>query len=401
MAQMVVAGIVAEYNPFHNGHAYLIEATRVAGATHIVAVMSGDFIQRGGPACAPKAVRANAAVACGADLVVELPLPYAMATAERFAFGAIGVLDGLGCVGVLSFGSETGDLGLLTRAAEAVLSPCCDELTKHLLAEGVTYARARQRAVETLYGEAVAEVLSSPNNTLAVEYLRQIFLRGLRMQPFTVQRKGALHDAGQADGSFASASLLRSLLDLEPLDAIARFVPPEAMEVYRSAESDGLFPFRPHSLDTAVLSALRQMAPETLASLPDLSEGLENRLYAAARQAVSLDGLLSLVKTKRYPLSRIRRLVWNAYLGVPGNLMQLPPPYVRILSSSRRGVEILSKSGRTAQLPVSHSAVRLEEKGEAAAQMIRLCARASDLYALGLPAVQPCGGDYTHKISVK
>ena len=113
------------------------------------------------------------------------------------------------------------------------------------------------------------------------------------------------------------------------------------------------------------------------------------------------DGLLSLVKTKRYPLSRIRRLVWNAYLGVPGNLMQLPPPYVRILSSSRRGVEILSKSGRTAQLPVSHSAVRLEEKGEAAAQMIRLCARASDLYALGLPAVQPCGGDYTHKISVK
>ena len=159
MAQMVVAGIVAEYNPFHNGHAYLIEATRAAGATHIVAVMSGDFIQRGGPACAPKAVRANAAVACGADLVVELPLPYAMATAERFAFGAIGVLDGLGCVGVLSFGSETGDLGLLTRAAEAVLSPCCDELTKHLLAEGVTYARARQRAVETLYGEAVAEVL--------------------------------------------------------------------------------------------------------------------------------------------------------------------------------------------------------------------------------------------------
>ena len=120
MAQMVVAGIVAEYNPFHNGHAYLIEATRAAGATHIVAVMSGDFIQRGGPACAPKAVRANAAVACGADLVVELPLPYAMATAERFAFGEIGVLDGLGCVGVLSFGSETGDLGLLARAAEAV-----------------------------------------------------------------------------------------------------------------------------------------------------------------------------------------------------------------------------------------------------------------------------------------
>ncbi len=401
MAQMVVAGIVAEYNPFHNGHAHLIEATRAAGATHIVAVMSGDFVQRGGPACAPKAVRANAAAACGADLVVELPLPYAMATAERFAAGAIGILDGLGCVEVLSFGSETGDLELLAKAAEAVLSPYCDELTKQLLAEGVTYARARQRAVETLYGEAVAEVLSSPNNTLAVEYLRQIFLRGLRIQPFTIQRKGASHDAERADGSFASASLLRSLLDLEPLDAVARFVPPEAMKVYQSAKAGGLFPFRPHSLDTAVLSAVRKMEPETFASLPDLSEGLENRLYAAARQAVSLDGLLSLVKTKRYPLSRIRRLVWNAYLGVPGDLMQLPPPYIRVLASNRRGLELLSKSSRTARLPVSHSLARLEEKGELAARMVRLCARASDLYALGLPAVQPCGGDYTHKISVK
>ena len=191
MGNQVVAGIVAEYNPFHNGHAHLIEAARAAGATHIVAVMSGSFVQRGGPACAPKTVRANAAVACGADLVLELPLPYAMATAERFAAGAVGILGGLGCVDVLAFGSECGDIDLLAKAAGAVLAPYCGEYTKNLLDTGVTYARARQKAVEELYGPEVAEVLSSPNNTLAVEYLKQISLQELRIAPFTIPRAGA------------------------------------------------------------------------------------------------------------------------------------------------------------------------------------------------------------------
>ncbi|WP_418709968.1 nucleotidyltransferase family protein, partial [Anaerotruncus massiliensis (ex Liu et al. 2021)] len=402
MGNQVVAGIVAEYNPFHNGHAHLIEAARAAGATHIVAVMSGSFVQRGGPACAPKTVRANAAVACGADLVLELPLPYAMATAERFAAGAVGILGGLGCVDVLAFGSECGDIDLLAKAAGAVLAPYCGEYTKNLLDTGVTYARARQKAVEELYGPEVAEVLSSPNNTLAVEYLKQISLQELRIAPFTIPRAGAAHDAREPGEQFASASHLRNLLDLESAEALAPYVPAAAMSVYRSAAAAGLMPFDPHSLNTAVLSTLRRMEKSAFSALPDVSgEGLDNRLYDGVRAAVSLDELLSLVKTKRYPLSRIRRLVWNAYLGVDADLMTLPPPYARVLSFNKRGMEILSAANRTTRIPVSHSLLKLAEKNEACARFASLEARATDLYSLGLPAVQPCGSDYTQKITVR
>lgn len=401
MKDAIIAGIVAEYNPFHNGHAHQIEATRAAGATHIVAVMSGNFIQRGGPACAPKHVRANAAAACGADLVLELPLPYAMATAERFACGALQVLGGLGCVDVLSFGSECGDIDLLVKAAEAVSSPYCDEYTKNLLADGITYARARQKAVETLYGPEVAGVLESPNNTLAVEYLVQIGMQGLKFSPFTVMRTGAAHDAQAPSGRIAAASHLRNLLDLEGIEAIAPFVPQAAFAVYRSAAAAGLAPFGSHSLNTAVLSALRAMEPEAFAALPDISgEGLDNRLRDAVKNAVSLDELLSLVKTKRYPLSRIRRLIWNAYLRVDAQLMRTPVPYLRVLSFNKRGLEILS-AAKAAMLPVSHSLAKLEALGGDCERFAKLEASAADLYTLGLPTVQPCGSDYRQKISVR
>ena len=401
MEKMVAAGIVAEYNPFHNGHAYQIETTRAAGATHIVAVLSGNFVQRGGPACAPKSVRAYAAIACGADLVLELPLPYAMATAERFAAGAVGLLGALGCVDVISFGSECGDLALLAKAAEAICSPYCSDYTKNLLESGVTYARARQKAVEQLYGQQIAEVLSSPNNTLAVEYLRQIALQKLRIAPFTVTRGGARHDSGKADGKTASAALLRNLLDLEGIESIAPYVPAPALQIYRAAAAAGRMPFDSHSLNTAVLAHLRMMEKDAFSRLPDISsEGLDNRLHDAVRSSVSLDDLLARTKTKRYTLARIRRLVWHAFLGTDAALMRLPPPYIRVLAFNRRGMELLSAADQTASLPISQSLAKLEAHDDVCARFAQLEARAADLYALGLPGVLPCGSDYTQKISV-
>ena len=402
MSQMITAGIIAEFNPFHNGHAHLIEAARTAGATHVVAVMSGNFVQRGGPACAPKSVRANAAIAGGADLVIELPLPYAMATAERFAFGAVSLLGALGCVDVLAFGSECGDLGLLLKATDAICSPYCSDYTKNLLREGVSYADARQKAVSALYGDKVAGLLSSPNNILAIEYLRHLFLQKLPMEPFTIQRQGAAHDSAAATRQFASAAHLRNLLDLESVDSLAPFVPPASMQVYRSACSGGQMPFSPHSLDAALLSALRGMDAAAFSTLPDISgEGLHNRLYDGVRAAVSVDGLLALVKTKRYPLSRIRRLVWNAYLGVPSELAWQNPPYLRTLAFNKRGMEILSAAGRSPRLPLSHSLSKLESLDGVCARFARLEAQATDRYVLGLPVPQPCGSDYTQKISIR
>lgn len=397
----IIAGIVAEYNPFHNGHAHLIQKTRAAGATHIVAVMSGNFVQRGGPAIAPKHVRANAAVACGADLVLELPLPWAMATAERFAYGALQVLGGLGCIDVLSFGSECGQIDQLARAAQAVENPYCDEYIKTLLSEGITYARARQKAVEKFYGEETAQVLSSPNNTLAVEYLRQILRQELPMTPFTVTREGTEHDSTVPASTIAAASHLRNLLDLDSLETIRGYVPEGAYHVYHSAVSAGMMPFQSHSLNTAVLSSLRCMTLEQFSSLPDISEGLDNRLYDGVRAAVSVDELLNLVKTKRYTLSRIRRLVWNAYLQVDGALLSQPVPYIRVLSFNKQGLEILTAANKTTRLPVSHSLAKLRDRGGLCQTLAQLEGHAADLYALGLPVALPCGSDFTQKISVR
>lgn len=401
MEKRIVAGIVAEYNPFHNGHLHQIEATRAAGATHIVAIMSGNFVQRGGPACAPKFVRANAAVACGADLILELPLPYAMATAERFSYGALSILGKLGCVDVLSFGSECGDVELLIKAAQAVLSPYCSEYTKTLLTKGITYARARQKSVEKLYGMEVANVLTSPNNTLAVEYLRQIILQNLKIVPFTIAREGAGHDNASPIGKIASASHLRNLLDLESVESLEPFVPSAALKIYRSAAKAGLMPFASHSLNTSLLSSLRTMQETDFADLPDISEGLDHRFYNAVRSAVSMDELLAKVKTKRYPLARIRRLMWNAYLRTPSSMFQTPPPYARVLSFNRRGMELLSEIKNTGSIPVSHSLAKLEQLGVTCKNFAQFESKGTDLYVLGLPTIQTCGNDYRQKITVR
>lgn len=402
MLNSMVAGIVAEYNPFHNGHAYLIQEARKAGATHIVAVMSGNFVQRGEPACMPKVVRANAAIAAGADLVLELPLPYAMATAERFAFGAISLLVSLGCVNMLAFGSECGNLKLLEEAAKAVSSPYCHTYTRHLLESGIPYAQARQEAVSLLYGPKIAEVLSDPNNILGVEYLRQLSqLPENSIRPFTIERQGPSHDSPDQQEGLSSASRLRELLAQEDFEQWESLVPEASMRIYQSAIQSGLAPFSLSRLENAVLAVLRRMEKTEFASLPDVSEeGLSNRLYDAVRQATSLEELYTLTKTKRYPLSRIRRLVWSAFLGVPSQLMQLSPPYIRVLSFNKKGAEILSLASQSAQLPLSHSLARLEALEECK-PFTTLEARATDLYSLGLPSVPPCGTDYTQKISLR
>lgn len=391
-----VAGIVAEYNPFHNGHARLIEAVRAGGATHVAAVMSGNFVQRGGPAAMPKFIRAEAAVAAGADLVLELPLPHAMATARRFAHGAVFLLGALGCVETLAFGSESGNIPALRRAAELLHTPECSAQTKRRLESGVTYAAARQSALADLSGKETAALLETPNNTLAIEYLTALAHYRLSMTPFTIRRQGAPHDSNAPEKGSASATFLRGMMEKEGVQSIASFVPEEAFKIYLEGENRGLLPCREERLETAVLAALRVMDRERLGALPDLSEGLEDRLYNSVRHALSVGELLEMMKTKRYPLSRLRRLMWSAFLGIPAKAAQMPPPYLRILALNKRGKEILSLA--CPSIPVSSSLRDLERMGGDCARVARLEARAGDLYALSLPAPQPCGSDYTHRV---
>lgn len=393
-----VCGIICEFNPLHKGHVSLLKAARENGADFLIAVMSGNFVQRGGPAMFSKWARAEMALACGIDLVLELPLPWAMAGAERFALGGVSLLDSLSCVDFLAFGSESGDSMALRRAAHAVLSPALAAETRRRLKAGCTFAQAREQAALSVCGEETAKLLRSPNDILAVEYCKAIETLGSPIVPFTIRRTGAGHDQNTADpAAHASSSQIRALL--AEGQEFSHWMAPEAAEIARRELEAGLAPVTDRSLEQAVLARLRTMDPAEFAALPDVSEGLENRFFQAVRTAASLEELWFSVKTKRYPLARIRRLVYSAFLGIPGK-MEGYPPYARILGFRRGAEELLSLIRKNARIPIVSTAAEMKRLNGTAREILDLEAQASDLYALGQPRVQPCGMDFTRKLLI-
>ena len=392
---MTVAVIASEYNPFHNGHAHHIAETRAAGATHIVAVMSGNFTQRGTPAAMEKRVRAKAALMGGADVVLELPLPYAMATAQRFALGAVSIAENMGCADVLSFGSESGYLSILQAAANSVDNPAVLARQAELLSTGITFAKARQMAVSELFGDEIADMLGSPNDLLAVEYIRQLKTIGSNITPFAVVRSGAKHDEQVASGDIASASFIRALMRSGGAAAVKGLVPDLCEQVIIQAAEQGLTPFEEKKLETAMLAVLRRITADELFAAPDISEGIENRIYSAIRQACSLEEVYALSKSKRYTAARIRRIIMSAFLGLPDSLGAEPPPYIRVLGFNAKGREVLAAMRKTARVPVSDSLAYLRRIDDRCASMADMEARSTDLYMLGLPKQRPCGYDFT------
>lgn len=394
---MKIAGIAAEYNPFHNGHAHHIARTRDedgGGATHIVAVMSGCFTQRGEPAMLPEGDRVRMALAGGADLVIGLPLPWSLASAEGFAFGMVSALDALGCVDIISFGSESGDIAALQKAADCLSTDRFAQLLRYHLDYGISFPEARQRAVQEIAGNRTAELFSSPNNTLGIEYLKALHRLDSPIVPYTIPRFGAGHDETYPLGDTASASYIRTLAQAGRLVAAAPFLPAASMEILSAAAAQGHCPADVRLLERAVLAKLRRMSREELAKLPGISEGIENRLYEAVSTAGTLEELESRVKTKRYPLTRIRRLIWSAFLDIPAGWEGRTPPYLRVLGMNGRGREILS-AAKAAKVPLLTRVSQRSLLGKEADGLYALEARAVDLYALALPTPLPCGTLYT------
>ncbi len=386
-ANGMAGGVVAEFNPFHSGHALLLRKAREAGCTHLAVVMSGNYTQRGEAACLRKEARVRAALLCGADLVLELPLPWAVASAERFAAGAVGVLEALGCLDLLFFGSECGDTARLQGCARRVLELDGGEALARELSSGKSFPQARAAA---LGGEA-AELLRSPNDTLGVEYCKALLRQNARMRPLAVPRQGAAHDAPPEGGAIASASALRELLARGELSRAADFVPAPAWEIYERELREGMGPFLPARMEPLLLGQLRRLAPADFLRLPDVSEGLENRLWRAARASCSVEELYAAVKTKRYALSRIRRVFLCAFLGVQKEWAARPAPYLRVLGMNARGGELLRRARRTARLPICARHADFARAGVEARRVYALECRAADLYALCLPRALPCG----------
>lgn len=383
---MRVGGIVTEFNPFHNGHKLLIYRAREALGGEdaaVVCVMSGDFVQRGEAAVWSKFARAEAAARCGADLVFELPLPWALSSAEGFARGGVGLLASLGVVDCLFFGSECGETELLERAAEALLSPKLKPELKKELEGGIPFAAARQRAVAAIAGEETAELLGTPNNILGVEYIRAIYELGLDMGFMTIRREGAEHD-GPGEGIYRSASELRSRLAAGK--SCRKFIPEAAASVFEREMERGRGPVLMETLEPMLLSRLRMLPDEEFNKLPDASEGLGNRLCAAVRDEPTLDGVLSAAKSKRYALARIRRMVMCACLGVKDGMSCELPACARLLAASERGCKLLRLIGERSRVPVITKPAAARQLAPEALEIFKLGAAARDLYVLAYKA---------------
>lgn len=382
---MRICGVVSEYNPFHKGHAYQIEQAKaqLGEDSAVICCMSSDFVQRGDAAVLPKHLRAKAAVLGGADVVLELPAPYALRSAEGFAQSAVDILLGTGVLTDLSFGAEDADPELLRETASLLLEHQTVQDTLLHLKTGISYAAARERALYARVKEK-AEILQKPNNILAVEYCKALIRRESAVNILPIQRKGAGHDQG-AEGEFASASHIRELLRDGKTDEALPYLPETTIAILKEAEESGRALLDQSRLENAMLSALVQLNADDLAALPDANEGLDNRLLEAIRKGRTIEEICAQAKTKRYALSRIRRMIFCAYLGITKEESQTLPPYVRVLAFNDKGREVLKAARKQATLPLITKPAHAFDLGGDARKIFEREALACDLYHLALP----------------
>ena len=377
---MKIVGIVAEYNPFHKGHAYQINKVReIYGEdTAVVCVMSGDFVQRGEPAIFSKYARAEAAVRCGADLVLELPVHISIGSAERFARGAIEILGEMGVVDVLAFGSETGDAAPLMKTAEVLLSDAYQECVRVHLQSGCSYPAARSAALRELMNGEDATVV--PNDNLGVEYIKAIMSLGYSITPAAIKRMGAMHDV-QYDGDMKSGSEIRGLIrDGHTYD---EFVPTAAYEIYDRETAAMRGPVTLADLELALLSRLRMLPLSAFEKLPDAAEGLERKLFAACRNECSLEEIYDAVKSKRYTYARIRRMTMGAALGVEREDYSVRCSFARVLALNGRGASVIKRVNEQTELRLISKPAVIRELPEEQQRIFSKTADAHDLYVLG------------------
>ena len=384
---MNICGIVCEYNPFHKGHLFQLEESkyRLGEETVTVGVMSGDYVQRGEPAIFSKFARAEAACRCGVNLVVELPLPWSLSSAEGFAAGAVAILSALDCTH-LSFGSESGELEGLETLAECLLNPLTLEaVKKRMTAEpSLSFAAARQLVLKERVGER-AKLIEKPNNILGVEYLKAIYQQNAAMTPLTVKRSGSGHDEA-GEGEIRSASELRQLL--RQGEDVSAYIPAAAMAVFRRELEQGRAVLNTRDMELAVLSRLRMLDEKAFLSLPDGGDGVGQRLYKAAKEEPTLDFILTAAKTKRVALSRLRRMCMAAALGINAELAAGEPPYIRMLAADEKGRAYLRQAAAKTRIPVVTKPAAVKELGDRAQAMFAAGASAHDLFSLSFLSIK-------------
>ncbi len=394
---MKISGIVCEYNPMHNGHVHHIRKTRENGATHIIGLLSSNFVQRGDVALLDKFDRAKLAIHHGVDLVIELPVAFSNASAELYATGAVSILNNLGIVDELSFGSSCSDLECLELLTEASLSTTQQylERIRERMRQGDSYPAALWEIVRQRYGNKVAGMMHDPNNMLAIEYMKAMHKVNAGFKPFTIERQCVIHDSMEPSDMYASASFVRKSVaegDMAYLD----YVPEDTAKLIAQRTSEGKIA-DVRRLERLILHRIRTMQPEELLELPDVNESLQNRIYAA-RHANSWDELLAGVKARCFTMSRIRRIMMAAVIGIRREDLRYYPPYARVIAFNERGRELMGYAKKKSRIPIGTSLAKLSEGGRLANKFVRLEERATDVYGLSVEKMFSAEQEFRMKI---
>ena len=400
---MKVAGLITEYNPFHHGHRIHIEKTReLTGASHLVAVMSGSFVQRGEPAVVDKWTRAEMAVKSGVDLVVELPFTYAVQTAELFALGGIRILEAIGVTDYLVFGSESGDIGILNDIATILAEepPLFKDYLKEHLERGNSFSVSRSLALEEfllhekIHMSNTSEILKKSNNILGIEYLKALKKTKSSITPLTFQRIGDGYREREIKSKIASATGIRHSLKSAGPESVKDYMPdPSYGAIIKFLQEYG----RVNGLENysqIINYLLCFLGPEKIADLFDVEVGLENRLKNLSLATSDVFQLIESVSTKRYTETRIQRLLIHMLLGISRKdvleAYAVQPGYLRILGSNSKGFQIINSIKENSSLEIinklSDSINKLDQVNKDILQRDIL---ATDLYYLGLNLNKP------------
>lgn len=385
---MAIIGIIAEFNPLHSGHKMLIDKAKEGGNT-VVCAISGNFVQRGDISVVSKQKRAEMALKCGADIVTEIPVLWSMSTAQNFALAGVWQLYNLNCEEII-FGSECGDIDALLHAAHVLLSDEFSALVSEKIKSGITFAAAREDAARELGIES--DILSSPNDNLGIEYIIAAKKLKLPINFRCVKRRGSLHDSKDIDSMFVSSSLIRQKLLEDNFAFAEKFMPIPIRGMINEENTADIA-----RIERAILALLRMKTEKDFKNLPDISEGIENKLFFSLRVATSFEELCSMIKTKRYTLARVRRLVLSAALDFDGKFFMTTPPYVRILGFSQNGMAALKDI--VSIVPVVTKAAQIKALADRdALKVFETENRASNLYSLAFKTPKECGTEFTAKL---
>lgn len=401
---MKVLGIIAEYNPFHNGHKlHISRAIKQIQPDALVAVISGNFVQRGEPSIIDKHSRAEAALENGIDLVLELPSLFSSASAEYFAFGGVSLLNATGVVSHISFGCETESFETLKLAADELYSESQEFSSeiKKLLLSGLSYPKARISALEKVLKITTSNILSSPNNILAVEYLKALQRLESNIIPVPIFREGASYDSKELSGTISSAAAIREKIyksGASGLFEIEHTMPESSFEILKNRVVNGLTPdFDKTSY--SIISFFRNSSPDDLRKLPYMSEGLEYRIIRAAEKSTDLKTFFHLCNSSRYPDSRIRRITSCVLTGATeknlADAKKFGCPYIKALAFNKKGASLLKSMKKKTALPIITKPSILKNLTGFALDTANIEARATDSYFLCLNSPRPSGMEYT------